>query len=294
MDLKINKGLDSNIVKRKSIINIGLLKNIVKWSILIFFLLYTLLPIVWLIISSLKTNMELTRSPFALPAKPQFQNYINAFKVSGLGTLFFNSIFISISATALNSLIACMASYVLSRFHFKFREGIFTLFVVGILVPINALMVPYFTLITKMHLYDTKFALILTYAAVGLPMSVYLIRGFMLSIPVELDEASKIDGCNFFKRFYHIILPMSRTGIVTAATFQFLFCWNEFIYAMLLTSSPASRTVQLGIRYFSNQFTTDYTSMYAAIVVSIIPSILGYVMFQEQIISGLTSGSVKG
>lgn len=294
MVIKTNNDIVPKFHSKNNITGIDLIQKIVKWVILIFFLSYTLLPIVWLIISSFKTNLELTSSPFGFPAKPQIQNYINAFNVSGLGGLFLNSLIISVSATALNGLVACMASYVLSRFNFKFREQIFSVFVIGILIPINALMVPYFTLITKLHLYDTKLALILTYTAVGIPISISIIRSFMMSIPMELDEAAKIDGCNFFKRFYYIILPMTRTGIVTAAIFQFLYCWNEFIYAMLLTSSPATRTVQLGIRYFTNQFTTDYTGMYAAIVISIIPCILGYVLFQEQIISGLTNGAVKG
>ncbi len=128
----------------------------------------------------------------------------------------------------------------------------------------------------------------------GLPLSIFIIRGFMNTIPRELEEAGVIDGCNFYQRFYKIILPLSRAGIVTAITFQFLYCWNEFIYAMLLTSSQTNRTVQVGIRFFSNQFTTDYTSMFAAITISIIPAIAGYVLFQRQIISGLTSGAVKG
>ena len=129
---------------------------------------------------------------------------------------------------------------------------------------------------------------------VGIPMSTFLIRGLMDSIPMELEEAAYIDGCGFFARFWHIILPLSRTGIVTAATFEFLTCWNEFVFANLIVSSEKLRTIQVGIRYFTNQFSTDYVSMYAAIVLSIIPSILGYVLFQEQIISGMTSGAVKG
>lgn len=269
-------------------------KALFKWGMLTFFLLYTLLPMLWLVMSSLKTNTELMGSPFSLPAKLQFSNYINAITVSGLGTLFMNSVIISLSATLLNVLVAAMAGYVISRFNFKFKEGFFTIFITGILVPINALMVPYFTLINKMNLYDKKLGLILTYAAIGIPMSIYIIRGFMNTIPVELEEAGVLEGCNFYTRFFKIILPLSRTGLVTAGTFQFLLCWNEFIYAMLLTSSIKSRTIQLGVRYFSNQFTTDYTSMYAAIVISIIPSIIGYMIFQDQIISGLTNGAVKG
>ena len=269
-------------------------KNAIMWIILGFFLFYTISPLVWLVISSLKTNGELMGAPLALPKKLQFQNYINAFEVSGLGRLFLNSIIISITATILNVIVSSMASYAIARYDFKGKELIFTLISAGIMVPVSALMVPVFILIKNLGLYDTKLALILTYSAMGLPLSIFIIRGFMNTIPKELEEAGVIDGCNFYQKFYKIILPLSRAGIVTAITFQFLYCWNEFIYAMLLTSSQTNRTVQVGIRFFSNQFTTDYTSMFAAITISIIPAIAGYVVFQKQIISGLTSGAIKG
>jgi len=269
-------------------------KNAIMWIVLGFFLFYTISPLVWLVISSLKTNVELMGAPLALPKTLQFQNYKNAFEVSGLGRLFLNSIIISITATLLNVTISSMASYAIARYDFKGKELIFTLISAGIMVPVSALMVPVFILIKNLGLYDTKLALILTYSAMGLPLSIFIIRGFMNTIPRELEEAGVIDGCNFYQIFYKIILPLSRAGIVTAITFQFLYCWNEFIYAMLLTSSQTNRTVQVGIRFFSNQFTTDYTSMFAAITISIIPAIAGYVVFQKQIISGLTSGAVKG
>lgn len=269
-------------------------KNAIMWIVLGFFLFYTIAPLVWLVISSLKTNGELMGAPLALPKTLQFQNYKNAFEVSGLGRLFLNSIIVSITATILNVIVSSMASYAIARYDFKGKELIFTLISAGIMVPVSALMVPVFILIKNLGLYDTKLALILTYSAMGLPLSIFIIRGFMNTIPRELEEAGVIDGCNFYQIFYKIILPLSRAGIVTAITFQFLYCWNEFIYAMLLTSSQTNRTVQVGIRFFSNQFTTDYTSMFAAITISIIPAIAGYVVFQKQIISGLTSGAVKG
>jgi len=269
-------------------------RNAIMWIILGFFLFYTIAPLVWLVISSLKTNGELMGAPLALPKTLQFQNYKNAFEVSGLGRLFLNSIIISITATILNVMVSSMASYAIARYVFKGKELIFTLISAGIMVPVSALMVPVFILIKNLGIYDTKLALILTYSAMGLPLSIFIIRGFMDTIPRELEEAGVLDGCNFYQRFYKIILPLSKAGIVTAVTFQFLYCWNEFIYAMLLTSSQTNRTVQVGIRFFSNQFTTDYTSMFAAITISIIPAIAGYVLFQRQIISGLTSGAIKG
>ena len=116
----------------------------------------------------------------------------------------------------------------------------------------------------------------------------------MDDFPMEIEEAAYVDGCGFYGRFFRIVMPLTKTGIVTAATFAFLTCWNEFVYANLLTSSPATKTIQIGIRYFTNQFSTDYVSMYAAIVIAIIPSIIIYMLFQEQIIAGLTAGAVKG
>ena len=266
-----------------------------RWCLIIFFALYTLFPLVWLISSSLKTNFEfLAGSPFALPKVPQWVNYTNALSVAGLGRMLLNSVFVGLLATAVNIIIASMSAYCISRFRFNGRERIYTLFTAGILVPLNALMVPYFVIINRLGLYNTYGGMILLYCAIGIPMSTFLIRGLMDSIPMDLEEAAYIDGCGFFGRFFHIILPLSRTGIVTAATFEFLTCWNEFVFANLIVSSEKLRTIQVGIRYFTNQFSTDYVSMYAAIMISIIPSIIGYVLFQEQIIAGMTSGAVKG
>ena len=239
-----------------------LILAILRWILIIFFALYTLFPLVWLAVSSLKTNFEfLAGSPFALPKVPQWQNYINALTVAGLGRMLLNSVFVGLMATMVNVVIASMGAYCISRFRFAGREKIFTLFTAGILVPLNALMVPYFVIINKLGLINTYGGMILLYCAIGIPMSTFLIRGLMDSIPMELEEAAYIDGCGFFGRFFHIILPLSRTGIVTAATFQFLTCWNEFVFANLLVSSEKLRTIQVGIRYFTNQFSTDYVSM---------------------------------
>lgn len=272
----------------------GVLLGILKWFLIIFFAAYTLFPLLWLLVSSFKTNFELLSDPFSVPAKWQIQNYVNALTQAGLGRMLLNSVIIGVVATLLNTVAASMAAYCISRFRFRGREKLFTLFTAGILVPLNALMVPYFVIITKIGLYDTYAGMVLLYCAIGIPMSTFIIRGLMDSIPVDIEEAAYIDGCGFFGRFWHIIFPLSRTGIVTAATFEFLTCWNEFVFANLIISSEKLRTIQVGIRYFTNQFSTDYVSMYAAIVISIVPSILGYILFQEQIISGMTSGAVKG
>ncbi|MEA5010466.1 MAG: carbohydrate ABC transporter permease [Angelakisella sp.] len=272
----------------------GVLLYIVKWFLLIFFAVYALFPLIWLAITSFKTNGELMANPFSLPAVWQIQNYINAIELSGIGRMMINSVVVSACAMVCNVVVAAMIAYCISRFEFKGKEGIFAMFSAGILVPLNALMIPYFVIINKLGLYDKIGGLILVYTAIGIPISTFIIRGFMNSLPKEIEEAAYIDGCGFFGRFFRIIFPLSRTGIVTAGILHFITCWNEFVYANLIISSSSNKTIQLGIRYFTNQFTTDYVSMYAAIIISIVPCIVAYVCFQEQIVSGLTSGAVKG
>jgi len=265
-----------------------------KWIVLIFFLIITFIPLLWLVISSFKTDLELVSKPFLLPKVWQIQNYGRAFQLSDLHLLFLHSIIVSAVATALNIFVASMASYALSRFRFGLNNLILSVILAGVLIPIIALMVPYFQLISTLGIYDSLLALILTYAAINLPISVFLIHGFMGTVPKELEEAGLIDGCSFWQRYAKIVFPLSRLGVVTAGTFVFLYAWNEFIYALLLTSSVRARTLQLGIRFFKSQFRAEYTAMYAALVVTIIPSIVVYILFHEKIIQGLSSGAVKG
>jgi raffinose/stachyose/melibiose transport system permease protein len=268
--------------------------KILVFSVLTFFFLIAAFPLLWLFISSLKTNLELQVSPFTLPKVLQWINYENALKMANLPSLFLHSIYVAFGAVLLNLLVTSMAGFVLAREQFRGRELIYTLLTAGVLVPIISFMVPYFTLITRLKLYDKLIALIIVYGSINIPVSIFLVTAFMRSIPKEMEEAAVIDGCSFLQRYTKIVLPLAQTGLVTAGTFCFIYAWNEFIMALLLTSSSASRTLQLGIRFFTSQFVTDYTSMYAAIMISIIPSIALYTMLHNRIISGLTAGAVKG
>ena len=265
-----------------------------KWIIIIIFVIYAVFPFLWLVLTSLKTNAELLDNPFSLPNKFQFKNYKEAVTSAGLGQLIINSLIISGIATFINIIISSMFAYSISRHKFFGSNFLFLMVVSGILVPLNALIIPYFAIINYLNLYDTRIGLILVYSAVGLPVSIYILTEFFKSIPKEIEEASVVDGCNFLQRYIKIMLPLSVPGLMTAGTFQFILCWNEFIYAMLLTSSKNIRTIQFGISYFTNEFFSDYVSMFAAIVISIIPSITVFILFQERVITGLTAGAVKG
>ena len=265
-----------------------------KWIIIIIFVIYAVFPFLWLVLTSLKTNAELLDNPFSLPNKFQFKNYKEAVSSAGLGQLILNSLIISSIATFINIIFSSMFAYSISRHNFFGGNFLFLMVVSGILVPLNALIIPYFAIINYLNLYDTRIGLILVYCAVGLPVSIYILTEFFKSIPKEIEEAAVVDGCNFLQRYTKIMLPLSVPGLMTAGTFQFILCWNEFIYAMLLTSSKNIRTIQFGISYFTNEFFSDYVSMFAAIVISIIPSIAVFILFQERVITGLTAGAVKG
>lgn len=271
-----------------------IISNTLKWVLLLSLLAVAILPLIWLFISSFRTNLELQTTPFGWPQKFQWVNYKKALAMASLPRLLLNSVIVAASTVILNSLVTAMGSFILAREHFKGRDVLYTILTAGVLVPVISFMVPYFSLITKSGLYNTLLALVLVYTAVNIPVSIFLVTAFMKSIPKELEEASVIDGCSFFGRFFNIILPLSRSGLVTAATFCFIYSWNEFLMAMLLTSSIESRTVQLGIKFFTSQFITDYASMYAAVIITIIPSIVGYAFLHDKIIGGLTAGGVKG
>ena len=268
--------------------------SIIKWIIIVLFVFYAIFPFLWLVLASLKTNAELLDDPFKLPKVFQFKNYTDAIEAAGLGRLIINSLVISISATFLNILFSSMCAFAIARHTFWGRNVLFLTISAGILVPLNALIIPYFAIINYLNLYDTRTGLILVYCAIGLPVSTFILTEFFKSIPKEIEEAAFLDGCNFVSRYFRIMLPLALPGLATAGTFQFILCWNEFIYAMLLTSSTDIRTIQFGISYFTNQFFSDYVGMFAAVVVSILPSITVFILFQEKVISGLTAGSVKG
>jgi raffinose/stachyose/melibiose transport system permease protein len=267
---------------------------LLKWTILLFFLVVTLMPFLWLFVSSLKTSFEIETSGFALPATPQFINYWNALSVANLPLLFLNSILVAAFTVLLNLAVAALASFVFAREKFPGRDFLYVMLTAGVLIPVISFLVPYFILVNRIGLYNNLVSLILVYSAVNIPVSIFLLTSFMKAIPKELEEAATIDGCTFGDRFWKVILPLAQSGMATAGTFCFIYAWNEFILAMLFTSSETTRTVQLGIRFFQSQFLTDYGPMFAAIMLSILPTVLVYVFMHNKIIAGLTSGGVKG
>ena len=256
--------------------------------------LVALFPIVWVVLSSFKTNREILSNGLQLPSTFSFSGYKQALEMAPILKFFVNILIVSFASTALNVFILAMAGYVFAKKKFRFKNLIFGILSLSMVIPSTALMSPVYTVITKLHLYDTKMALILVYTALNMPISLMILRSAFAAIPTELEEAAYIDGAGFFRTFWQVMMPCAKGGLASAAVLAFLGSWNEFTFALLLTSSTSTRTLPLSLSYFTSQFSFNYTAMFAAITIAVLPSIIVFSIFQEQVCSSLTAGSVKG
>ena len=251
-------------------------------------------PFLWVLLSSVKTNREILTFSFRFSNGVNWKNYTNAFKIAPIARYFKNSIFVTSMGILLNLTFMGMAAYVLSRFEFKAKNLIRALFSMGLLIPGAALLLPLYISVRTVGLYNNVWALVLVYTAFGMPTSVFIMSSYFLTIPKEMEESAYIDGAGFFKTFAIIVLPLARPAFATAGIMQFLLCWNEFQFALTLTTGHEARTLPVALYYFKSAFASDYGAMFAAIVVVSIPSIVVYTLLQKQVVSGLAAGSVKG
>lgn len=255
--------------------------------------LIALFPIIWVIMSSFKTNREIFTSGLSLPESFSFSGYQQALEISPIPKFFVNSLIVTILSTVLCVFVISLAAYVFARVNFRGKNLLFTILSLSLVIPMTSLILPVYQVISKLGLYDTYAGLILVYAALSLPMSLLVLRRSFESIPKGLEEAAYVDGASFVRTYFQIMLPCAKSGLASAAVLAFLNGWNEFTFALVLTSSESVRTLPLSLSYFTSQFTFNYTAMFAAITIAVIPSILIFALFQENIITSLTAGSMK-
>ena len=253
-------------------------------------ILLCIAPFLWVFASSFKLNPEILSSKFGFPTGLHIKNYANA----PIAQYYVNSIIVGIGATLLNLAVMGMASYILSRVVFRFKTFFRMMFSTALLIPGAALLIPLYSTVKAGGLLDTKLGLIIVYAGFGIPTSLFIISGYFLALPRELEESAYIDGAGFFYTFTRIILPLAKPAFATAGILQFLTCWNEFQFALTLTTGHESRTLPVALFYFKSSFASDYGAMFAATILISLPSIAIYMLLQKQVISGITSGAVKG
>ncbi|QTH40429.1 carbohydrate ABC transporter permease [Cohnella sp. LGH] len=254
----------------------------------------TLYPLFWLFTSAFKTNEEFDSRPFYLPEVWHWDNLTKAWDVSAMGISLINSTIVTIAALVLTLLLGALAAYVLARFQFRLKAFFMGLFLLGMLIPIHSTLVPLFIMLKKVSLLDTYWSLILPYTAFELPLAIFVTAAFLMSIPKEIEEAALIDGTGYWGIFFRMMLPLSLPALSTVAILGFLRFWNDFAFALIFISKPALKTVPLSLSVFATGYSTDYKLTMAAMTIAVIPTIIAFLMFQEQIMKGMTAGAVKG
>ncbi len=275
--------------------NYGLiLRGTGKYILLLFFAIISLMPFVWIVGIALKTKKEFYDSPFALPAVPQWQNLATAWDIGHFGEFFLNSVIITLP-TVIGVLICCsLGGYALAKIDFVGRNILFYFFLAGIIIPFQAIMIPLYYQLRDLGLLTTYLAGVLPMIALGIPFGIFLMRAFFMSLPIELIDAAKIDGCGDFGVFWHIMVPLAKPALSTLGIVQFIASWNAFLLPLLYLQKQSLRPLTLGLLYFQTRYESDYTLIAAGITIIILPMILVYVLFQRQFIEGLTSGALKG
>lgn len=262
--------------------------------LLLVYALVTLYPLLWLFISSFKSNQDFFGSPFALPEKWQFENYTRAWEVGGIGTAFLNSVIVSVLSLLLTLFLGTLAAFIVARLEFRFKGLIMALFVLGMLIPIHSTLVPLFILMKSLGILDTYASLILPYTAFELPIAIFITAAYLKSVPKELEEAAMIDGNGYWGIFFRIIVPLAVPAMATVSILGFLRFWNDFAFALVFINKQALKTLPLSLSMFSDGYGTDYSLTMAAMTIAVIPTIIIYLLFQNQIMKGMVAGAVKG
>lgn len=272
----------------------GKIKNIIIYGFLILFAIINLLPLFWMVVDSFKSEQDYAANPFSLPTVLHFSNYAKAWEVASMGTYYKNSIVITAVSVIVTVLLGALASYFLSRFEFKLRGITYGIFLLGMLIPIHATLIPIFHIMQKLKLLDTSLSLILPYTAFHLSLTIFILEGFMRGFPKDMEESAVMDGCGVFRIFWYIILPITRPAMATVIILNFVYNWNEYLFALVLINSSELKTLPLGLANFVGVETASLTLQMAALTMALIPIIVFYLILQKQLVNGMTAGAVKG
>jgi raffinose/stachyose/melibiose transport system permease protein len=264
------------------------------YAVLVLGSILFLVPVFYVLMTALKSRHDLASMPFfALPPSLHFENFPKAWTDGSLGTYIGNSALISVVKVPLGVLVEALAAFALTRMDLKGAVTIFMVFLVGMMIPMQATLVPLNVFLNKLGLVNTYPGIIFVYIGFGIPFGILILRGFFRTIPKELDEAAVIDGCGDGQRFLKVILPLAKPAVAALFILDFLSTWNEFLLAQIFLTKDSMKTITTGLMTFVGQHLTDYTLLNAGVVLSMIPSIVVYMVFQKQFVSGI-AGAVKG
>ena len=272
----------------------ALAASVSSHAILIVACLLVVVPCYFLVLGSFKTVEEFFAAPFGLPRHWGLENYREAWKNASISTTIRNSVIVTGSAVLISTVVSCLASYAIARL--PFRGALFwqLLFVGGLIVPVQLIMIAVFILMRWLHLLGTIWSLILVYSTFGIPLGVLVLVGFFRALPRELSEAAMIDGAYHWNTFRLIVLPLAKPAIFTVMILNGVWMWNDFFIALVLSTKASVATLPLGILNFFGVYSTDWGLIFASVVIAALPVVLLYLMMTRRFIAGMTAGSVKG
>lgn len=267
--------------------------KIIKYIILVTATVVNLFPFYWAIISSLKETDRILLAPITPPLYTfKFYNYVEAWIEAKVGLYFFNTLYVAAFTIIFTILFSAMAAYILARVWRSFV--LYTYFILGMMIPIHSLVVPDFIIIQHLALVNTRLSLIVVDIGYCISITTFILTGFMLGLSKDIEEAAIIDGANRFRIFRSIVFPLSKPALATTAILVFLFAWNNYLLPLVFITARERKVLSQGIQELKRLYTVDYGLMTAGIVIAIIPVLVAYMLFQEQVVKGLTAGAVKG
>ena len=270
-------------------------KKIAVYVGLIFWMLVNLFPVYWMFTFSLKNNEEIFGSNvIGLPKNWLWSNYTSALNTGHMLWYFRNSVIVAAATILITLGVALMCTFALTRLIWKRRKTMNAFFMLGLTIPIHASIVPVYITLSRLHLLNTYWALIIPYSAFSLAMAILVCTGFMNEIPRELDEAACIDGCSIWGIFFRVIVPLMKPAVATVGIYTFLQCWNELMFANIFISKTELKTLPVGVQALSGQYTTDWGPIGAALVLATFPTLLIYLFLSKRIQESFIAGAVKG
>lgn len=270
------------------------LVDTLRWAALLLVAATVIVPIAFAALGGLRTTGELQNNPAALPSTWYPSNYIEVLTGDSFWGELGNSILIAAISTTVLVAVTSLAAFVFARIAFRGREALFTLFVLGLLFPSAVAILPLYILIRGLGLLDNPLGVALPLAAFQIPLTIVILRPFFRAIPVELEDAARIDGCSTFGFFWRVLLPLSRPALATVSVLAVVAAWNEFLLPLVVLSDQDQWTLPLGVMNFSTQYTTDIARVLAYTTLAMVPALVFYVFAERQLVGGLTSGAVKG
>jgi raffinose/stachyose/melibiose transport system permease protein len=268
--------------------------QIFQYVVLIFFALICLIPLLWVLANSLKTTREIALNPLGPPTTFNWQNYVEAWTVGRFGKYFANSVIVTIPIVIGTVALSCLAGYGFARFKLPGGKLVFYLFLLGLTVPFQSIMIPLFYLLRDVGFLGTYWAMIVPSIVLGLPFGIFFMRAFFLRLPDELADAAKIDGASEFGVFWSIMLPLSLPAIAAQVVFQFAGAWNSFLVPLIYVQKEELRPLVLGLMFFKSRYTQNIPLTMAGAVIVMLPIVVIYLIFQRKFIQGMTAGALKG